>query len=354
MAKSILIFAPGSLGDTLMICPALKFIRKMNLDLEITMVFDTPRGRSKLTPDVILEGYGLIDKFVAYHPFEKERPLCSLWAIVKLLFSLMLRFDSAYYLVETWTQDNRLARDKFFFKLCGIKHLMHFDAILDRPNPEEETISRASEALYRAGMCDALNLSAVDLDYDYEHFSQNEPKGQKKSYFYVMSPFSNMQSKNWSLERYRVVTQWLFEKYGFKPIILGSTDDIVPAKQFLERLRYGKSLCGQLTFEQTKHVIKNCAFYFGNDSGLMHLSAALGLQCFAIFSARDFRGRWVPLGYGHRCLRNLSVKCAGCQELVCQNKNYNECLDRITTDECLIELNYFIEDVMGSSLKANL
>ena len=38
-----------------------------------------------------------------------------------------------------------------------------------------------------------------------------------------------------------------------------------------------------LSISEILPIIKNCDFYLGNDTGFLHLSCALGLQCIAIF-----------------------------------------------------------------------
>jgi len=62
----------------------------------------------------------------------------------------------------------------------------------------------------------------------------------------------------------------------------------------------------------------------------MHLAAAAGIPCVAIFSARDYRGLWEPYGENHKVLR-FDVPCSGCGLEVC-DKNL-ECLNGIPVQQ---------------------
>ncbi len=63
----------------------------------------------------------------------------------------------------------------------------------------------------------------------------------------------------------------------------------------------------------------------------MHLAVAAGIRCVAIFSARDWPGRWYPYGEGHRVFR-ADIDCEGCRLQTCTERG-NACLRRIQADE---------------------
>ena len=218
---------------------------------------------------------------------------------------------------------------------------------MERPKPDAITISRAAEALFRAGDDDAINISPEWMSYRYTQNLAVAALGDGSQTFqhrYVLSPFSNMPAKDWPTERFVVLAQFLREKFEVEPVIFGSYDDVDNANSMIKAIGFGRSFCGQLSFEETRSEIRNCSFYVGNDSGLMHLSAALDLPCFSIFSARDFRGRWIPLGNLHTNLRSINMECEGCRVSVCTNSNYNACLKSISVMHCQAQLETFIQE----------
>jgi ADP-heptose:LPS heptosyltransferase len=73
--------------------------------------------------------------------------------------------------------------------------------------------------------------------------------------------------------------------------------------------------------------------YLGNDTGTMHLAVAAGLRCVAVFSARDWPGKWDPYGSGHHVLR-VDVSCAGCKLVTCDRQM--ECLTGIEPSKAIV------------------
>jgi ADP-heptose:LPS heptosyltransferase len=68
----------------------------------------------------------------------------------------------------------------------------------------------------------------------------------------------------------------------------------------------------------------------------MHLAAAVGTPCVALFAARNIPRVWYPFGPRHRILYH-QVDCAGCSLETCIVEK-KKCLLSITPDEVLTEL----------------
>ena len=78
-------------------------------------------------------------------------------------------------------------------------------------------------------------------------------------------------------------------------------------------------------------VMARCDGYFGHDTGVMHLAAALNKPCVALFSSRDPAGMWDPYGEGHTILRINGLPCANCGAVVCP-KNDHPCMKQSPKD----------------------
>jgi ADP-heptose:LPS heptosyltransferase len=63
----------------------------------------------------------------------------------------------------------------------------------------------------------------------------------------------------------------------------------------------------------------------------MHLAAAYGVPCAIVFAAVDRRGRWFPIGEGHRPIYH-QVECAVCKLPVCIEKK-KICIESVTVEE---------------------
>src|SRR5439155_161076 len=90
---------------------------------------------------------------------------------------------------------------------------------------------------------------------------------------------------------------------------------------------------GALGIRSGLAAMKRCRLFVGNDTGTMHMAAAVGVRCVAIFSSRERPGLWYPHGSGHRVFRT-TIECEGCGLVECLERG-NECIKSITTDDVL-------------------
>jgi len=88
---------------------------------------------------------------------------------------------------------------------------------------------------------------------------------------------------------------------------------------------------GSLSVLESAEALRRCTLYLGNDTGIMHLAAAVGTRCIAIFSARDHPGKWYPYGQGHVVIRK-QIPCEGCYLTVCEEHRM-ACLMEINVEE---------------------
>jgi heptosyltransferase III len=136
--------------------------------------------------------------------------------------------------------------------------------------------------------------------------------------FLVACPGSKMPAKRWAGERYQAVFQGFLESHREARVVLvGSPDERELchsiAASHPDRML---NLAGQLSLDQSVAVFARAVCYLGNDTGAMHLAAAMGRPCVAVFSARDFRGKWEPFGSEHTILR---------EEPACQHCMLTDC-----------------------------
>ncbi len=93
-------------------------------------------------------------------------------------------------------------------------------------------------------------------------------------------------AKRWLPERFAEVADHLAGKYSARIVLFGSSAELPISKYVAERMaRPGVNLAGQTTLGQLMGLIKECALLVTNDSGPMHLAAALGVPQVAIFGS---------------------------------------------------------------------
>ncbi len=146
---------------------------------------------------------------------------------------------------------------------------------------------------------------------------------------------SNMPSKRWPVANYRRTLEALPQLH---PVYVGSAAEAQDIHDLAAQVP-GSILTGR-PLPLVAEVLRNCRAYLGNDTGLMHLAAACGVPCVAIFSARGLPGLWEPYGIGHRILTRHPA-CEGCQATVCPIEGH-PCLTQIQPEEAVQALKEVI------------
>ena len=113
-------------------------------------------------------------------------------------------------------------------------------------------------------------------------------------------------------------------------VLLGSRAD-APTASYIQ----GKNLVGQTTLDEAIDLIAGAAYVVTNDSGLMHVAAALGTPQVALFGSSS-PDRTPPLSSRARVVW-LKPECSPCFERVCPLGHF-KCLSELTVDQVLTEI----------------
>lgn len=116
----------------------------------------------------------------------------------------------------------------------------------------------------------------------------------------ALGPTANWGGKIWPGERFADLAQRLTAKDGVLPdariVVFGGPNEEVLAAPALAGLPADRTLdfVGKLDLQTIGAALKRCSMYVGNDSGLMHLSAAVGTPTLGLFgpSRDEVYGPW--------------------------------------------------------------
>ncbi|MBW1999489.1 MAG: lipopolysaccharide heptosyltransferase II [Deltaproteobacteria bacterium] len=97
-------------------------------------------------------------------------------------------------------------------------------------------------------------------------------------------------AKRWPAERFAAVADRAAENWGARILIFGSKGEKDVCSRVKEHMEHEAiDLCGKTTLGEAIGLIKACDFFLTNDSGLMHVAAALGVPLVAIFGSTNPR-----------------------------------------------------------------
>ena len=152
----------------------------------------------------------------------------------------------------------------------------------------------------------------------------------------VLHPYSTVAAKCWPWENFIYLADQIQERLKMKVAIIGSSAEMVFADKMLSMAKFPLlDLTGAFTLKQLAAFLQRCNLLICNDSGPMHIAAAVGLPTIAIFG-RNIPGvgprRWGPYGAGHKVFH----KDPGCSPCLDRKCPYSfKCLSSITPEEVL-------------------
>jgi ADP-heptose:LPS heptosyltransferase len=152
-----------------------------------------------------------------------------------------------------------------------------------------------------------------------------------------VSAGAKISSKDWGQENWQRLLGRLSEEtasLGVGLVLIGAKDEY----QLSEWVSSGwdgekVNLCGATNPRVAASVISKAVLFLGHDSGPMHLAAAVGTPCVAVFSAQNKPGEWFPHGSQHAVLYH-KTDCYGCRLATCPLSE-KICMTSITVEEVL-------------------
>ena len=131
----------------------------------------------------------------------------------------------------------------------------------------------------------------------------------------ALIPFSRRPSKNWPVASFVNVGRQLKEHMNASIFLLGGTED-APACAGMEKELPLVNLAGKISLVQLSSLLKEMDLVIANDSGPIHMAAALGTPVLTVFGPTDPL-RTGPYGPGHRVIKG-KLKCQPCFSKVCR------------------------------------
>lgn len=156
----------------------------------------------------------------------------------------------------------------------------------------------------------------------------------KNAPYWAIHAGSGSPYKNWPWERFLETAVRLRNRGRVRPVFLfGPVEedtDSIPIKVVLDA---GFPVIRNLTLPILAGLLALCGGFLGNDSGVSHLAAAVGIPTLAIFGPTD-SFLWAPRGKAVKVLAP-SLSCAPCTREKMASCPLQECLGSISVSQVL-------------------
>lgn len=335
IVKSILVRGPNWLGDAVMCEPALRGLRGLFPDAQVTLL---------VKPAVadLFVGHPAVTRLLTYDIKGRHAGLSGKWALAKQLrrqgFDLAVLFQNAFeaafltFLARVprrygYATDGRSLLLSDPVAVPDPRMLIHqvryyWDLLKplgltgDPPVPELVVLPEEEQAM--VGRCAQGGLTPTDIVVG-------------------INPGSTYgDAKRWLPERFAEVTERLCRTIHKSPgqqvsvVILGAKGEEHLGQEIAARLSSRSLvLSGATTIRELMAAVKRCSLLLTNDTGPMHIASAFKVPVVAVFGPTDWRTT-SPFGGAHAIVRE-PVDCAPCLLRECPIDH--RCMTRVTVDQ---------------------
>lgn len=333
MSKNVLIIAPSWIGDAIMSQPLLALLKLKHPEIKIDV----------FAPAWVLPVYarmnevsGLIDNPFLHGKLELAKRFSVARALAKN------KYDEVYILpnsiksalIPFWARIPKRVGFTGESRYFLLNHRVKLDKTkLPQMAQRFAFLAEVSEnknAELKLPLPDlALNSSAEQQQNARQTLQLNKP--QKRAIFCPGAEFGA--AKRWPAAHFASLAN-LLEKEGFSVCLLGSNKDFALGEQIASASN-ALNLCGKTSLLNAIDLIAEAQIVVCNDSGLMHVAAALHRPLIALYgsSSPDFTP---PLSV-HAKIMALDLPCRPCFQRECPLKHLN-CLQNISPASVLAKI----------------
>jgi heptosyltransferase II len=293
--RKLLIRSPNWVGDAVMCVPALREIRRIFCQAHISLLV-RPWVRD------VYAAVDFVDEILEYDSDGAHKGWMGFYRLVRELrrarFDLAILLQNAFgAALLAWTARIPLrvgyardVRSPLLTHACRIDpavrrihQIYYYLGILSGVGLMEPRI------WLQNGLRFSLALEVCESDQTAARALLRRHGAEPGRVIVALSPGAAYGSaKRWLSERYAAVADALVVQYRACIIILGSPAEVSTAQEVAGRMtRPAVVLAGATTLGQLMGLIRESSLLITNDSGPMHLAAALGVPQLAIFGSTD-------------------------------------------------------------------
>jgi heptosyltransferase-2 len=139
-------------------------------------------------------------------------------------------------------------------------------------------------------------------------------------------------AKRWPKENWGELGKRITDN-GYQILVFGSSDESALCQEIAQGIgEKALNLAGTATLRQSAALLSLCSSFITNDTGVMHLAAAVGTRVTAVFGSTN--PVWTkPWGEKHRVIYN-GEPCSPCYKRDCRYGHY-DCLKKVLVADLL-------------------
>jgi len=287
--KNVLVLKTDEIGDFVLTTAFLRELRLMLPNAKITLVVNpTTYNLAELCPyvDDILVYRQNVPRYI--------RPFVLPWRAFKLGYCTLRQRNFDIALSPRWDADGYYTAHVSYFS-CAKRRVGYADDI----NPRKRIMNKGFDLMFTEVLHDKNPKHEVERYLDFIRYLGGNPSSDvlelwtnsidnnfaeclltnlSTKMLVAFCPGAGAVVRQWPSDRFVELGHWLKKHYDSSFIIIGGANDISLGKYIKEALNQEiVDLTGRTTLRQTSALLKRCHLYVGNDTGSMHMAAAMGV-----------------------------------------------------------------------------
>ena len=323
--RRILLIKPSAIGDVVHALPILNLLRRKWPDAHIAWLL-TPACSNLLDGHPMLNEVILFERGRLGRGWREPAAAAGLFAFTRRLraeqFDLVV--DLQGLLRSGWFTRATRAPVRIGFKNAREFAPLFYTHKVDVGDTEQHAIDRYLKVAAALGCGDSpVEFPFHVTDADRRHVAALVPPDRP---YAVLIPGTNWRTKRWPVERVASLGKILRERFGLSIIAAGSPDESALAEQVAADV----NVAGRTTLRQLVALLDRAALVVANDSGPMHIAAALGRPLVTPFGPTN-PVRTGPYRRDDTVIR-LDIPCSPCYSRTCAHQS---CLKWLEVDAVL-------------------
>ena len=340
MGKILLVNFQG-LGNTILMFPLLKALRRRSRNGNIDMLIRDP-----VIPK-LLGTENVVDRFIIYQRDDKGLKLVK--SQMRLLRDLRRNIYDRVINFEQ-TQTGKLmsfmtmlkAKEKIGINTSGKFLDPYHRSIIFSPQQSESVLYRNIGKILDCGSFDMSFPFYYPTKEEEERVTELIPDEGRTMIGIHPGCSEEMIYKRWPKERFAELSRRLVMERDASILIFGGPSEVHLGEAIVEKASTDHiySMAGKFTIRETAAAVARCSKFISNDSGIMHLTAAMGVPVIALFgpsssikNAPVGKNRRILCGSG--CDVGSNEMCTECRQAWKSESKTPRCLEDLKVETIL-------------------
>jgi len=320
--KRILVIKLRAVGDVLLTTPVIRNLKENFPEAEIDFLTEP------LSED-ILKSNSFLNNLIVFGRREKGY-LKFLLSLKKKNYDLVIDLFCNPRSAQMTFATRAKYRVGYSFRLRRYA----YNVLLKSRGHEVHNVDFNLDALRALGLkvnhgIPVLQITPRELDLAREFFRKNFSENDK---IIGINAGGGWEAKLWGLKKFAELSDRLIENYDYKVLIFWGPGQIQIYENLKKMMRYEPFIAPPTSLREMAALQKRCDFVISNDSGPMHISAAVGTPTIGIFGPTNPKLQG-PVGEGCMTIVKEGLSCLGCNLTAC--KIGNLCMTELSVDDVL-------------------